>query len=1150
MKHLYLRLFILLLPFLVFYWQAPFLADKTIGNDYVAFPIQQQMELQFSLEHGTFPLYVPGFAGGHSSAALTLGQMYHPISHLASIMPGYWDGYALQWNTLLRLLLLGLAHLGLFLLLIRLRLTGITAFIISFITVYNLRMLDLFRYGASLENYTGYLFLCMALGYYYIKPSRFAGPAAIIGSTYLTVCGGHPQMMYLGLLGAGIAILLMPFVLSKISDEITSDRKRIVNFYIYSALYTAGGILLSAAYILPFYFDFIRDNTLRIGRDYMWSLEYSSSLRGMLNSIFAPLQSEVQGGFGSSSIILLIVLLPLLFAFRRKVPTPILTLWAIVVIIFICSLGKETFLHYYFWKYFPLASTFRIPGRLTMLLPFLLLLLLAWLFKGDRKHLYLYPALIAAPLFLFFNFVWVHHLTRTRAYIPRQFNKYPNWVEPAIIWIGFLSLVMVILYALWQLKGNRIKTRRIAGYLLALLVVTQVSLQMRWGTWVVEQHSKKPLSKMDLRKKKALKYYGDPGFGMETSAVSHHKRRSSLDPFLAKFYRHYICVPNQRKAYRHMAKKDITSSVMIEREGSISKAGVAPGMDTVSLMENTFNRLVFSLEVGAEGYMTLNFPYSTNWEARINGREAQIFRANGYMQAVHLETGTHRVEFRYCSSAATAGMAISCLSLLLLGLYFSIRIFSGKQLIAAVAISLALPALLFVSWYTSLYSGDNLGTLYTWSTDRFPPYGNLAYAKRTTASSEKWGTYAGLAVDGKVGPRFQAGGNETDWWQVDLGSPQEIGEIRIYEQLSRQQLNLPLEIYGSIRGKKEFTLLRRVEQLGASNPSSIPMGGMITRFLRFHSLSRSPFGFREIEVYAPVDAKTQNPLVKLVRSTPVTYEMLKKISRLRGTVQNRDAETLGKLLEETSNSGKEFREILLFWPLYDAIQLGDTGQIRKLINYGANRYATDREGRTPAMLAAKNGHPAVLALLRNTGVSLSPCIIDMPVQSLVNLINHPRLRSPGDNLVKVPRLRPFGRKGKYSIDVVKGPSGPVVQAQVTEPDTKGNRWMTFGYEFKPVEPGCEIPAGQYVHFIIHARAAWSQGLPSKKNYIAVRDLEEKWKSSKKLYFTSPQYRTYYISKIVRAKARRVLLLIRIEPDHPDDAILIANVMVFTSKKKL
>ena len=148
----------MVLPFLVFYWQVPFLADRTIGNDYVAFPIYQQMELQYSLKHGSFPLYVPGYAGGQSSAALTLGQIYHPISHLASVLPGYWGGNALQWNTLLRLLLLGLTHLGLFILLVRLRLTPILSFIISFITVYNMRMLDLFHYGASLENYTGYLF--------------------------------------------------------------------------------------------------------------------------------------------------------------------------------------------------------------------------------------------------------------------------------------------------------------------------------------------------------------------------------------------------------------------------------------------------------------------------------------------------------------------------------------------------------------------------------------------------------------------------------------------------------------------------------------------------------------------------------------------------------------------------------------------------------------------------------------------------------------------------------------------------------------------------------------------------------------------------------------------------------------------------------
>ena len=121
--------FIVFLPFLVFYWQVPFLADMTIGNDYTGCTIQEQMELQYALAHGFFPLYVPGFHGGQTSAALTLGQLYHPFPHLASMLPGYWKGNALQWITLLRLLSLGLVQLGLFILLRRLRISTIFSFI-------------------------------------------------------------------------------------------------------------------------------------------------------------------------------------------------------------------------------------------------------------------------------------------------------------------------------------------------------------------------------------------------------------------------------------------------------------------------------------------------------------------------------------------------------------------------------------------------------------------------------------------------------------------------------------------------------------------------------------------------------------------------------------------------------------------------------------------------------------------------------------------------------------------------------------------------------------------------------------------------------------------------------------------------------------
>ena len=48
--------------------------------------------------------------GGQTSSALTLGQIYHPISHIAASLPGYWEGKALEWINLLRLLSLGVAQ--------------------------------------------------------------------------------------------------------------------------------------------------------------------------------------------------------------------------------------------------------------------------------------------------------------------------------------------------------------------------------------------------------------------------------------------------------------------------------------------------------------------------------------------------------------------------------------------------------------------------------------------------------------------------------------------------------------------------------------------------------------------------------------------------------------------------------------------------------------------------------------------------------------------------------------------------------------------------------------------------------------------------------------------------------------------------------
>jgi hypothetical protein len=296
---------IVLLPFVLLYWMMPFVADLTISKDYPLHPITEQIELQFSLKTGSFPLYAPGYHLGHSSSALTLGQLYHPISHIASLLPGYWSGKALEWNTFLRILSLGLTQLALFLFLRQIRLNTLFAFILSFVTVYNLRMLEAFRYGASLEAFTAHLLLIAMIGRYYIRPSKWLGPLSMIGTTYLLACSGHPPMMFYGFIAVALFTLVIPFFLTTIVPDSKVNIENALAFWGKVGLFICLGILLSSVYIVPLYFEFVRNNISYSNALIGPGLTPPETLAGVLNNFFMPYYADLLGSFGGSSLILL-----------------------------------------------------------------------------------------------------------------------------------------------------------------------------------------------------------------------------------------------------------------------------------------------------------------------------------------------------------------------------------------------------------------------------------------------------------------------------------------------------------------------------------------------------------------------------------------------------------------------------------------------------------------------------------------------------------------------------------------------------------------------------------------------------------------------------------------------------------------------------
>ncbi len=853
------------LPFAVMSWLAPGIGSRTIGNDYVSFPISHQMELMYALEKGEFPLYSPGFAGGRAAAALTLGQMYHPLPHLARLVPGYWEGRALDWCTLIRLISLGLVHAVLLYLLKRLALRLDVAFLISFITVYNLRMLDMFRYGASLESYVGALLVCGTMALYYLRPSRFAGPLSVIVATYLLTTGGHPQIVHLGLLGAGVTALVLPFALSAISKEAEVTRGRVLRFYGAVALLVGAGALLASCYTVPFYFDFVADNAVRVGRDYKWSLAYSDTWGGALGSLFAPLSADVHGAFGSTSVILLAALVPLVLVAGLRLPWAMGVVWALCVVVFLASLGDATKLHYAFWKYVPLAQTFRTPGRLVVLLPFLLLLILAWIFRPVerspgwlRRGLPFSPALPLAVLggavFAAYHVGWFPELAKTGHYVPSRVTDIPAWVFPFTVACGFAAL------ALSALRGFPTKQQQLIGAGLVTVVVFQVAVEMRYGTWIVEARRTPSFEQMTSDKESNLSFVGAPGYGMESPAVSAQLERSALEPRLARFYRRFHVAESASEAQDLLATERRANAAVIEMMGSPDASDSASGDgDRLTLKRSSFNEVVFEVDAGAPGFLCVNYPYSTNWLASVDGAQEPVRRANGYELGVFVPAGRHDVRVKFWSNASFIGMLATTITTMLIGLVLAFLNLKGAWHIAGVVAAVIIPAGFFASWNLTLYPDYTLGTRYSWSSRDFAPASNLAYAKRASMSSIRsnqmpYNYYAGLAVDGVRSARgFLTHGNDArPWWSVDLGSVQMVGAVHIYGSTGGDRMSPLRVLLGEVEGRYELAEQIDSPFAGLWRSTFAPRKA---RFVRIEAVNRGVLSFSEVEVYAETPAR-------------------------------------------------------------------------------------------------------------------------------------------------------------------------------------------------------------------------------------------------------------------------------------------------------
>jgi hypothetical protein len=693
---------------IMFAWMFPFISPQSIGNDYLIFSPGAEVDMMWSVWKGTFPLYMPGYASGHSTASMTMGQLYHPIPWISSLVPGYWGGHALQLNSLFRLLSLGGAHLALFKLCRRLLVNPLPAFLLTFPVVYNLRMLDSFRYGASIDSYIGMLYVAAAGGFVYLDYHKKL-PVALLGfATYLTAVSGHPQWAFLGLLISGVFTLLFPWTARAINPDLPRTEWRW--FWQFVKRITVGfgtGVLLGSPYLLTFYFEYFKNNHSRAENDYTWTLGWGDSFRGEIANFMYPLHADVHGAFAGSAFFLVAAMFPLAAIVRRP-PRILWAFYGIAVITLLYALGKETWVHHAMVTHLPLFGAFRVPGRIVIWIPLTILPLFAWMLRRENRPA-LFAAAAGASVLLAMNWLWTTNtLPDVEYFTPHKIltKNIPRFMDSLLVTLFLATTLLLACAARFK------RAFRPLLVLSGLLMMLTSWLCIFDGTWRQKAPAMLTFEQVADSRKASVLARSDPGYGMEMRTVTEYKSHKLKPERQLGTIAHQVeQAPSEAEILKRLVEKGAKSPLplYIDRPVTSMSPEIKGDHDEVKLTYNTSNRFVFNVVAAKDGYFVLGLPHLPGFRATVDGAPAQVAKANALFSAIFVPRGAHRVDFRFISWPFMIGVSL-CFLTVWAWIFVAVRRRRWLVPVFAVVSAAALGGVL----YASLYHGPSFETKYQW----------------------------------------------------------------------------------------------------------------------------------------------------------------------------------------------------------------------------------------------------------------------------------------------------------------------------------------------------------------------------------------------------------------------------------------------------
>lgn len=115
---------------------------------------------------------------------------------------------------------------------------------------------------------------------------------------------------------------------------------------------------------------------------------------------------------------------------------------------------------------------------------------------------------------------------------------------------------------------------------------------------------------------------------------------------------------------------DVSGEAVLEKRLPVEVEGAGQSPGKAEIVEYGANSAVIKASAEKDGVLVLTDTFYPGWKAYVDGEPTEIYRVNGLVRGVFLKGGDHTVEFRYFPASFLTGLAISGVSISLMGLCF------------------------------------------------------------------------------------------------------------------------------------------------------------------------------------------------------------------------------------------------------------------------------------------------------------------------------------------------------------------------------------------------------------------------------------------------------------------------------------------------